>query len=44
MTPIPMLTPEYIHSLPAPNAPLHPLTAPNPPDGPLTPLHPLRVP
>ena len=40
---IAMLAPEYLHSLPAPNAPLRPHDGPNPPDGPAPP-HPLEPP
>ena len=38
--PIPLLAPEYLESLPAPNTPLHPLETPNAPDAPYTPSGP----
>ena len=37
MPPIPLLAPEYLHSLPAPNAPWHPYTPYAPPDATYTP-------
>ena len=44
MLPIPLLAPEYLHSLPAPKTPLHPLLAPNIPIPPRRPQMPLMLP
>ena len=42
--PIPLLAPEHLHSLPAPNAPLTAPTTPDGPNIPWWPQHPLGVP